>query len=381
MSEYQYYEFLAVDRPLTQDEMAELRRLTTRAEITPTSLTNVYHWGDFKGDPYELVKKYFDAFLYVANWGTRRFMFRVPSNAVDEDAVVGYEAEETLTVSTAGDQLIVDFRCDEHPDESWVEGSGWMAPLAALRQAVLAGDSRSLYLGWLGGIYYGSMDDEQVEPPVPPGLRELPRSLAALVEFLGIDEDLLTVAAEASGPLCEPREESAALSEWVRGLPPGEKDDLLAAFIRNDGPGPRWELLRRSREASRPGEAVLQAPRRMVGELRARAEQVREVRRRAEAERRTAERARRRHEEAEARQRHLDALVGREDHLWGKAERLIQMRKPKEYDQTVALILDLRDLADRQAAKDDFAGHLFSLRERHHRKTTLLRRLDRAGLA
>ncbi|MBU2547626.1 MAG: hypothetical protein KKB20_04365 [Proteobacteria bacterium] len=33
MSEYQYYEFLAVDRPLTSEEMAGLRRISTRADI------------------------------------------------------------------------------------------------------------------------------------------------------------------------------------------------------------------------------------------------------------------------------------------------------------------------------------------------------------
>ena len=51
MSEYQYYEFLAIDRPLSSKEMGELRRLSTRADITPTSFTNEYHWGSFKGDP------------------------------------------------------------------------------------------------------------------------------------------------------------------------------------------------------------------------------------------------------------------------------------------------------------------------------------------
>ena len=35
MSEYQYYEFLAIDRPLTKDEIGELRKLSTRATITP----------------------------------------------------------------------------------------------------------------------------------------------------------------------------------------------------------------------------------------------------------------------------------------------------------------------------------------------------------
>ena len=51
MSEYQYYEFLAVDRPLDDDEQAEVRSLSTRARITATSFVNEYHWGDFKGDP------------------------------------------------------------------------------------------------------------------------------------------------------------------------------------------------------------------------------------------------------------------------------------------------------------------------------------------
>jgi hypothetical protein len=31
MSEYQYYEFLALDRPLTENQRAELRSISTRA--------------------------------------------------------------------------------------------------------------------------------------------------------------------------------------------------------------------------------------------------------------------------------------------------------------------------------------------------------------
>lgn len=36
MSEYQYDEFRAIDRPLTKEEMGEIRAITTRARITPT---------------------------------------------------------------------------------------------------------------------------------------------------------------------------------------------------------------------------------------------------------------------------------------------------------------------------------------------------------
>jgi hypothetical protein len=40
VSEYQYYEFLAVDRPLEDAEQAEVRYLSTRARITATSFVN-----------------------------------------------------------------------------------------------------------------------------------------------------------------------------------------------------------------------------------------------------------------------------------------------------------------------------------------------------
>jgi hypothetical protein len=78
MSEYQYYEFLAVDRPLTAAEQAEVRQLSTRARITATSFTNEYHWGDFRGDPHLMMARYYDAHLYLANWGTHQIMLRLP---------------------------------------------------------------------------------------------------------------------------------------------------------------------------------------------------------------------------------------------------------------------------------------------------------------
>jgi hypothetical protein len=83
VSEYQYYDFRALDRPLTRDEMATLRSISTRAAITATSFTNHYEWGDLKANPSELLEKYFDAFVYVANWGTRAFYIRLPRGSID----------------------------------------------------------------------------------------------------------------------------------------------------------------------------------------------------------------------------------------------------------------------------------------------------------
>src|SRR5687768_10277739 len=109
MSEYQYYEFQAIDRPLTQKEIEELGELSSRAEITSTSFTNTYNYGDFRGDPTKLMWRYFDAFVYVANWGTHRFMLRLPRGLIDDKAAAAYDAGNVLSVEAKGDYVLVGF--------------------------------------------------------------------------------------------------------------------------------------------------------------------------------------------------------------------------------------------------------------------------------
>ena len=72
MSEYQYYEFRAIDRPLTREQIDEVRQFSARAEITATSFVNEYQFGDFNGNPDLLVTKYFDLMYYCCKW-PRRF--------------------------------------------------------------------------------------------------------------------------------------------------------------------------------------------------------------------------------------------------------------------------------------------------------------------
>jgi hypothetical protein len=93
--EYQYYEFAAVDRPLDGRQLDELRALSTRAEITATSFVNGYHWGNFRGDPRIMMEKYFDGFLYLANWATHELMLRLPARLLDLDTRRGATARST----------------------------------------------------------------------------------------------------------------------------------------------------------------------------------------------------------------------------------------------------------------------------------------------
>src|ERR1700694_2708600 len=114
MSEYQYYEFAAT-RPLTSEQMSRLRALSTRATITPTRFCNVYTWGDFKGDPLALMEEYFDAFVYVTNWGTHELMLHLPRRLLSRTVADAYRMAESMRAKYKGDHIIITFSSeDEH---------------------------------------------------------------------------------------------------------------------------------------------------------------------------------------------------------------------------------------------------------------------------
>jgi len=383
MSEYQYFEFMAIDRPLDEKEMRKLRSYSTRARITPTSFVNHYHWGDFKGDEDAWMEKYFDAFLYVANWGIHTLKLRLPSKLLPPDLAHQYCRSDSFFVWEEKGQVIITFESDEE-DGDWEEGDGWLSLLAPIRAELSRGDMRSLYLGWLLCVQARELDDDLIEPPVPPNLGELSAPLRSLADFLCIDEDLLAVAAEAS-PIIKieprPREEIAT---WIAALPASEKDEILIRLMGGEDAHLGNELVsrfKRERRGSKHGGVGVHHPRRRtVAELLNSAERHAEERRRIAAKKAAEAKARRKREAAIAREKHLDSLAGTEPKLWDQVERLVATRQPKSYDLAVALLLDLRDLEARKAGENDFRVRIEALRKTHARKTTFIARLCKVEL-
>ena len=202
MSEYQYYDFRALDRSLTPRQQSALRALSSRAEITSTSFTNSYDFGDFRGKPLELVQRHFDAFLYLANWGTRELMFRVPAKAVPSASILrSYLSTSTNAAAwfrRSGSNVVFGY-CSEEEGGDWeTDGEGELASIVPVRFAIAAGDLRPLYLGWLLRVQAGDVAPEAPEPDVPPGFARRSAGLTAMIEFLRIDDDLLA-AAKMSG--------------------------------------------------------------------------------------------------------------------------------------------------------------------------------------
>jgi hypothetical protein len=375
VSEYQYYEFQAVDRPLTPDETRALRSFSTRATITPTRFVSEYHWGDFKGDPFAWMEDYFDAFLYLANWGTHELMLRLPRRLLDLATARRYCRGQPASAAKSGDHVILSFSSEDEGGDWLEDGDGVLASILPLRAEIAGGDHRALYLAWLLCVQHGELDDDEPEPPVPPGLGEPTAAQHAFADFLRIDPDLIAAASERSPALpADPGPDE--IRAWVAALGDAEKTALLVRVAEGGGGAVAAELKRRMR-ADEPGAGAPGEPRIAAGLLAA-AERTAAERRRTAAKRAARERARADAEKAAARKRYLDDLAGLERETWARVDPLIATKQPKRYDEAVQLIVDLRDLATRDGRADEALARIEDLRVRHRNKPSFLARLDKA---
>ncbi len=379
MSEYQYYEFQAIDRPLGEADVRALEGLSTRARITATSFVNHYNWGDFGGNPRNMMERWFDLHLYLANWGTRRLMIRVPKRFLDRSRLKVFLREvDGVQVRVSGRNLIVDIWSEDEAREydHLDDGPGLLGAMAPLRSDVLSGDLRLFYLLWLTAVEAGDLEDDEKEPL--PGIGPLTGSLEAFADFFHIDSDLVQVAAEAPVNADLGKVSATARRRAVEAIPHAEKTALLRRLVDAD-PHVMVEVQRRVREAVTLPAGEPQARRRTVADLRDRAEEIREARRVATAKRVEAERRRQAEEAERARRARIKAVRQRGESVWGEIETEIERRNPSGYDRAVGLIFDLRALAEEDGTTEEFSKRVRSICDRHARKWSFLERL--AGLA
>jgi hypothetical protein len=229
VSYHETYEFFALDRCLTVAHMRALRRISTRATITPNRFFNWYDWGGLKGDPHDMLGRYFDLFVHTGNgvpdWGMLRFPVRAitlaswrPYVAVPRGRTAPSSAASlvvqgkvaVLSMTPAPDPSLAAIDDDEFQhsneglrDDESVDQASWPVPLALMRARLLSGDLSPLYLLWLLSVQYGDRRAAAAEPARPPAFDRLDGALHLFAEFLGLNAHLMKVALE--GPRAAPR--------------------------------------------------------------------------------------------------------------------------------------------------------------------------------
>lgn len=238
MSEYQYFDFLALDSRLTARQMTELRLMSSRADISRRRFTNSYTFGNPRFDPVHLVDRYFDASLTLTNWGDRGVQLAVPVTSLPLEETAAYCSDDVVTARTAGARTVVSVQIssddlgaadsdlddvwdpersegygeegwyddddgdgtgDSEDDEAWSSDDGTLDLIAPAQVRLAGGDRSVLYLAWLVAVARGDVEDDVIEPPLPRGLSHISDDLQTFADFLLLPPTLVEAAAGRRG--------------------------------------------------------------------------------------------------------------------------------------------------------------------------------------
>ena len=380
MSEYQYYEFLAIDRPLTAEETRDLRSLSTRAKITPVSFTNEYNWGAFKGDPDKLMQRYFDVHVYVANWMTAIFMVRIPIEALSKETAKAMAVEYRLDFKAVQNHWIITWSLEESENYErfgMEDGGSWMVRLAPVRDELLQGDFRSLYIGWLAAVTGGMLGDHEMEPLSLRGLASLTPPQQALAEFLDVDPDLLAGVGIGSLALESEKISQKKMEEWIDDLPGNEVRAVLKQLL--EGKGRQAERTLKTRFAAwQRGleEDKTQTPRRTVGELKKNAKNAGTIRIEQEKQDRMHQEIKLRRE----REGYLKNLSKNFPEMWRSVEQTLKRGSGLAYDEACRSLVDIFEAHALMGTQKCFQQELKKFMTRHMRRRALIQRMVKAGI-
>jgi hypothetical protein len=374
MSEYQRIVFRAIDGPVSDKNLEYMRRQSSRAEITPWSFENEYHYGDFRGDAVEMLRRGYDFHLHYANFGIRRLLIRLPHGIPDSHRAKRYVEANSLQFipdkqGRGGSLSIEPYHEAGHLEDLW-DLDSLIDRLIPLRAEILDGDLRPLYLAHLAIACDSDHDPEEAhEAPVPAGLERLTDAQRALAELYSLDDSLIAAAADGGPRSPVPTDASSEYAEWLKRQPEATKDMWLAQWLSDPRSSLRREILvefQNSRNA--PLWPTVRRDR-TIAALRAIAEEIQD-----ESNRKSAEKA------ARQKAKRLAQMAADPDRTLRETEKLAAQRSTEAYRQIATLLAELREalvgkeqsaLAEQQAQE---------LRSKNPTLRHLIRELRREGL-
>ncbi len=373
MSEFQFYEFRTIDNPLSEKDRKEIGRWSSRTTPTSNRAVFTYHYSDFPKDEIKVIEKYFDAMFYFANWGSKRLLFKFPKELVEIEQIKQYcfEYDDELIINETENYVIIDFFFSEEENSGWFDVEGCLTSLISLRNDILKGDFRCLYLAWLYAMTsykeWDDFDDEIIEPYIPPGLQDLNAALKSFIELLEIDEDILYVAFEQSKAKIS--KQDTKFETFIEKLPEKEKNNFLKRMLKRE----RLldiKLANRLKELFDDLEIEQnELQRRTIGDIFRKADLIRQKKKLEKKRKRQAVHLKK-----------MQKFELQEDTLWKTVYQNISEKKPKSYDEAIKVLKNLNELAQYKNNLMEFCHKVEQIRNENKRLTSLQNKLTKSGL-
>lgn len=261
MSEFQLYAFHAVDKPLDSAAKKALGEMSSRVRLSPHLALFTYAYSDFSYNEEQVLLQYFDFMFHQSSWGRIRILMKFPEEAVDyallkkyRISVLNEHTSDIRIVKKEGFVLVdVDYTEEEGP--GWIEEDDAGYELLNMRQEIMLGDYRALFIIWLRfleDLYaqeayeYENDDDDEYEEGypietrlIPPNLASLPPSARMAKQLFKISPDWLNALRSYSS---QPSQPTIDYEERLRQLPPAKMLHYLQMLLREE-PRVRMKLL------------------------------------------------------------------------------------------------------------------------------------------
>lgn len=386
MSEYQYVEFQAIDRPLNDKQFEFAQQQSSRAEVSRRSLTVEYHYSSFNGDIDGLLRNGFDVFLLYSNYGPREIRLRLPDGSPFEKHVWskfvdGEGLKWSKDVKGKGGILALS-PYDESSDlESIWDFPQYVDAAIQVRERLMAGDLRALYLLWLCAADDDNNDpDETIEPPAPHGMAELPGHSEKLLTFFGLDTLLLKAAAEGVDSAPASVSQDKILEDWAWSLSAERSKSLLTRFLVEDSQVIKTETIAEIREAQSPISWPTTEKKRTFSQLLEICKVLRSnenMIRQREADVKAKREAAKAEKERQARMKEMVASPA----TWlAKAEKMADARGTNNYKAAADILADLREAVGGEEGDKIARRHASLLAKKYPTLNQLKASLRKRGL-
>lgn len=374
MSEYQYVHFIALDKPLDEKQLEYMETQSSRAEITKWDFTNEYHYGDFHGNAKEMLQRGYDVHLRYANFGIRKLMFRLPGGLPwDKKTLAAYLPEHGVTwhsdKSGRGGILEIQPEADAGTfSDGMFEPHDSLEKIAPVRDLLIAGDLRALYVIWLAmSAVHGN--DEATEPPLPAGMDDLPDCLSALADFYDLTSDLLDAAAEGSPPIQKSRDADSHRAGWLAKRSKDELRELANRFLTEDATSVRAETFASIRDEGGTEAWPTVEPTRTFQELRELGDKFEERRSQREAE-----------AKEKSRRARLKKMAADPQAVIDEVETLVSQRSTTNYIKAAKTLVELGEALGSTEGPPRVQAVAEHLRKQHPTLKTLISELRKHGL-
>lgn len=385
MSEFQIVKFRAVDRPLTDKQMELMDRQSSRAEFTRWEFQVEYHYSSFGGNVDQMLRNGYDIFLTYSNYGCREIRMRLPGGLPFSKSVWSkYISAEglTWTADKSGKSGILALApyLEEAYDPVW-KFDEYLDSTAKLREMLIAGDLRALYVLWLCTTRCSSDDDEStMEPPVPHGLRAVPDEAADLLAFFEVDPLLVDAAGLGIPTFSAQRSQSDSVNAWLMTLTELRRNDIIQRLLSEDPVALKAEMLSEVRNSQLAVTWPVEPPSRTVAQLLKSCELLRH--KEDEKQKKQAD-AKAKREAAKAEKQHQARMVEMKsapDTWLRKVSTLVEERGTDNYREAASILADLRDALGSEHGNKIARQHAAHLAQKYPTLNVLKSSLRKKGL-